>query len=193
MEFNASGDYLQIYKNDNCLPEVYDKKFYVEMDGALRAAKVVKVDLPFNPQSGTGGDLVGNPLHWIVTLNVAGVGLHQAMTINYSPGNKTSDKYYASVEDYKKKQTLTILTKSNVVFSDFVSELFSLKRVSFYEGYRPVRYVWTGTEAEEVRIKINGVFWKNRQWDVVVDIPSNSYVSKEDCIKANEIVVVEFD
>ena len=173
----------------------FGRKFYINYGSILRAARLKKVDF-----------FLGS-MEFQCTYEVAGLGIVEEELVN--TGTSIYCKklgVYESLDAFKEGRffgdmkdrvyngtnfpgirltTEEILTKA---FDSIANVRFDDKKDYYYvEVYR-----WNGVKAEAVNI--TGNVWMDEEgFHTDAKIPTGTYATKEECEKANQISVIEFE
>lgn len=187
---------MKCKKNKFWIYSKFGMKLYINYGSVLRAARLKKVDFYL------GSD------EYICTYEVAGLGVvSEELDTSGTHYYAKRIKVFESVESFKEGKSLSMdkygrsYTESvfrGIIINtvDILTEAFKdIAEVKFIEKdycYELVRYKWNGVSAEEV--SISGNVWMDADGcHTDAKIPDGTFFSKEECEKANQISVIEFE
>lgn len=182
---------MEVRNKQIWIHSAFGRKFYINYGSILRAARLKKVDF-----------FLGS-MEFQCTYEVAGLGIVEDELINTGLGCRCKEiSVYESVDAFKEGKvfardckgedfpgirltTEEILTKA---FGSIANVRFEDKR----DYYHVEVFRWNGIKAEAVDIK--GNVWLNEEgFHTDAKIPAGTFLSKEECEKANQISVIEFE
>ena len=167
---------------------LFNKFFYIELQGALRECYIKKVVTEYN----------GYYLYSSIVLNLADMGEY-TLDANKSIAQSNAWKLYLSVGDYKdkkyydNKQCMNDVEVHQIFNRILGKECIKIDRCN---GDRCLStYKWNGVKPIEVYPKLPNVIIQDVNgfhFDIDCELPQY-YASKEECEKDNTIKVINFD
>ncbi len=182
---------MEVRNKQIWIHSAFGRKFYINYGSILRAARLKKVDF-----------FLGS-MEFQCTYEVAGLGIVEEELVSIGLGYRCREiSVYESVDAFKEGKrfahgckvddfsgirltTEEILTKA---FDSIANVRFDNNKDYYYvEVFR-----WNGVKAEAVDIKGN-VWLDEEGFHTDAKIPAGTFFSKEECEKANQISVIEFE
>lgn len=185
---------MKVSRNTFWIHSAFGKKLYINYGSVLRAARLKKVLFYFNSDE------------YLCTYEVAGLGLvEEKLTDNGTRISCKNVDVYESIDAFKeglrfgrcknggmcnnfpglKLYAEEILTKA---FASVANVWYDEKSYC----YIVERYRWNGIKAEAV--DIHGNVWMDEEgFHTDAKIPAGTFLTKEECEKANQISVIEFE
>ena len=201
------SDGSKTWYDDYFLP-TFEKKYYTEIGGALRAIKFKKMAIQWD-----------SDVTQIIFIDVAGLGLFRATPQNgvfdngggymtLRSGKKFTESFkkyemhtariYESVDDFKNGKISYPYRRMHVrdIYNNFLnikpSEVEYTNRL-YYVGYR-----WNGCKAVAERFKLPSTFSYDKDglhfdYEEFWQVNNGLYSSKYDCENDNDVIVYDFD
>lgn len=180
----------------------WDKPAYIVWEGALRAFKFVKVEAEIRNMM-KWNDYDAKPVYH---LNIAGIGIVQ---IKGGASCSFCKDFWLSPEDYpsrdgiikacKEVDDFTIMERLTECFGMDYGQVAHYYKDSIYQAtvLKIERYRWDGTKPVVVHLEVptKMFYTQQRGWhfEQPCKLPEGTFASREECERANEVRVVDFD